>query len=117
MQVGGGEQGPGMLLVMQGAAREGAPARTLSSALPMNLVARREGHHRLNSFIQLDKVDLGTMTMWGPLILRYSWRYPSSEMVCSVLPSPCMERHRLLASNIQIGHSNRTVVKLLRKEE
>ena len=89
-----------------GAAGEGALPRTLSSALPINLVARKEGHHRLNSFIQFDKVDLGTMTMWGPLILRHSWRYPSSEMVCSVLPSPCTEPHRLSAWNIQIGHPN-----------
>jgi len=63
--------------------------RTRSSALPMNLVARREGHQRLNSFIQLCSVDLGTMTMCGPLMPRYSCRYPSSEIVCSVLPSPC----------------------------
>ena len=26
----------------------------------------RVGHHFLNSFIQLPRVDLGTSTMWGP---------------------------------------------------
>ena len=47
---------------------------TRSSALPMNLVARRMGHQRLNSFIQLCSVDFGTIIMCGPVIWRYSCR-------------------------------------------
>mmetsp|Transcript_598 Transcript_598/g.2314 ORF Transcript_598/g.2314 Transcript_598/m.2314 type:complete len:290 (+) Transcript_598:1952-2821(+) len=58
------------------------------SALPWNLNARIIGHHRLNSFIQFPSVDFGTTTMCGPVIPRYSERYPSMEMVCSVLPRP-----------------------------
>mmetsp|Transcript_8046 Transcript_8046/g.19964 ORF Transcript_8046/g.19964 Transcript_8046/m.19964 type:complete len:224 (-) Transcript_8046:664-1335(-) len=62
------------------------PARI--SALPWNLNARIMGHQRLNSFIQLPSVDFGTTTMCGPVMPRYSFKYPSSEMVCNVLPRP-----------------------------
>ncbi len=53
---------------------ETIPLLTRSSALPMNLVALRMGHHRLNSFIQLCSVLLGTMIMCGPVMPRYSCR-------------------------------------------
>lgn len=39
---------------------------TLSSLFPMRQTAFRVGTQRLNSFIQLCRVDLGTRTMWGP---------------------------------------------------
>jgi hypothetical protein len=63
-------------------------ALTLSSALPWNLMVLMVGQKRLNSFIQLPRVDLGTMTMWGPLMPRYSFRYATKLMVWSVLPRP-----------------------------
>ena len=60
----------------------------LASWLPWNLNGRIMGHQRLNSFIQLPSVDLGTTTMCGPVMPRYSLRYPRSEIVWSVLPRP-----------------------------
>jgi hypothetical protein len=63
-------------------------ARTRSSALPWNFLVRITGQKRRNSFIQLPSVDLGTMTMCGPLMPRYSCRYASRLIVCSVLPRP-----------------------------
>ncbi len=36
----------------------------------MRQTARRVGHHFLNSFIQLARVDLGTSTMCGPFMFR-----------------------------------------------
>ncbi len=38
--------------------------------IPMRQTARRVGHHFLNSFIQLARVDLGTSTMCGPFMFR-----------------------------------------------
>jgi hypothetical protein len=54
----------------------GSPARrpTRSSPLPWKRTALMVGAHRLNSFIQLCSVDLGTITMWGPLMPRNSLR-------------------------------------------
>ena len=51
-----------------------AAARTRSSALPWNLTALMTGHQRRNSFSQLCSVDLGTMTMCGPVMPRNSRR-------------------------------------------
>eukprot|EP00955_Chlamydomonas_euryale_P076376 362630-Chlamydomonas_euryale.AAC.1 len=65
-----------------------AAALTLSSALPMNLATLMTGAKRLNSLHQLPSVDLGTMTMWGPVMPRYSYRYATRLIVCSVLPRP-----------------------------
>lgn len=39
---------------------------TLTSLSPTKQITRRDGTHRLNSFIQLCNVDFGTKTMWGP---------------------------------------------------
>ena len=47
---------------------------TRSSLLPWNLTALMTGHQRLNSLSQLCSVDLGTMTMWGPVMPRNSRR-------------------------------------------
>jgi len=52
----------------------GDGARARSSWLPWNLTGRTMGHHLRNSFIQLWSVDLGTMTMCGPVMPRYSFR-------------------------------------------
>ncbi len=54
----------------------GTRARTLtrSSWLPWNLATRMTGQKRRNSLHQLPMVDLGTMTMCGPLMPRYSYR-------------------------------------------
>ena len=64
-------------------------ALTRCSWVPWNLTTRSTGHHFLNSLIQLCRVDLGTMTMWGPEMPLNSCRYPSREIVCRVLPKPC----------------------------
>jgi hypothetical protein len=53
---------------------------------------RMTGQKRLNSFIQLPSVLLGTITMWGPLMPLYSCRYATRLIVCSVLPRPCALR-------------------------
>lgn len=61
---------------------------TLSSCLPWNLIVLMTGQKRLNSFIQLPNVLFGTITMCGPLMPLYSWRYATKLMVCNVLPRP-----------------------------
>jgi hypothetical protein len=42
----------------------------------------RDGHHLANSLHQLPTVDLGTMTMLGPLMFLPSLRYARREIVC-----------------------------------
>ena len=54
----------------------------------MRQTALRVGHHFLNSFIQLARVDLGTSTMWGPLTFLKCFMKPRSEIVCRVFPRP-----------------------------
>ena len=46
-----------------------------NKTLPIRQMALRVGHHFLNSFIQLAKVDLGTRIMWGPFTLRQCFKY------------------------------------------
>lgn len=43
---------------------------TLASLSPIRQTARKDGTQRLNSFIQLCKVDFGTSTMCGPGMFR-----------------------------------------------
>ena len=59
-----------------------------ASRLPWNLNTLKTGHHLLNSFIQLPSVDFGTTTKCGPVMPRYSCKYPKSEIVWSVFPKP-----------------------------
>lgn len=59
-----------------------------SSFVPWNMNTFKSGTHFSNSFTQLCSVDLGTITMWGPLIFLKCFRNPKNEIVCSVFPSP-----------------------------
>lgn len=61
---------------------------TLSSFIPWNMNTLILGHHFLNSCTQLCKVDLGTITMCGPVMFLKCFKYPRNEIVCKVFPSP-----------------------------
>ena len=54
---------------------------TLSSRDPIRQTALIEGHHLLNSAIQLAKVDFGTITKCGPPASRNTFKYPTSDIV------------------------------------
>jgi len=43
---------------------------TLCSLFPIRVTFRIVGHHFSNSLFQLQIVDLGTITKWGPGMLR-----------------------------------------------
>mmetsp|Transcript_1666 Transcript_1666/g.5383 ORF Transcript_1666/g.5383 Transcript_1666/m.5383 type:complete len:274 (+) Transcript_1666:1043-1864(+) len=59
----------------------------LVASSPWNLTTRRAGHHIANSRIQFSRVATGATTRCGPSSPSPS-SCASSEMVCTVLPSP-----------------------------
>ena len=61
---------------------------TLSSCVPISEMVTMDGHHLLNSIIQLARVLLGAMTIWGPGTSLRCIMYPSNAIVWRVLPKP-----------------------------
>ena len=79
---------------------------TLSSAVPMRQMVMSDGHQRLNSDTQLLRVDLGAITMWGPGTSRSRTMYPSSDMVCRVLPRPWHLRGEGKTKVVKFSHNS-----------
>eukprot|EP00955_Chlamydomonas_euryale_P072779 361513-Chlamydomonas_euryale.AAC.2 len=57
------------------------------------------------SLHQLPSVNLGTMTMLGPVMPQYSYRYATRLIVCSVLPTPWNRLRTRTAGSCWLGFS------------
>lgn len=79
---------------------------SLCSFFAIKFTTLIEGHHFLNSFIQLGKVDLGTMTKWYPFTCLYSLKNASKDIVWIVFPSPYILRSELLNNELTISSAN-----------